>query len=846
MRRVSLFQTLCLVMVAIFGLVLAAPNIFPRSVLQTLPQWIPKNKMVLGLDLQGGSHLLIQIQQEGVLKERIEDISTAVRSKLFNQNQLFVSINAQDRGIIVQLSDPTQSDRARAALDEIDFSVPSGPLNAPIDEVSLTDLGNGRFDISFTQDGLDARLSSIVAQSIEVVRNRIDELGTTEPTIQRQGNDRILVQVPGFEDSERLKEILRRTARMTFHLVHPTISVFEARANGVPAGYTIAPDSEGGEELIAIASDLGGERLANADSGFDQQQSQWIVSFRFDTQGGQIFSDITTRNVGNRFAIVLDDTVISAPVIQDAITGGSGQISGNFDAQSASDLAVLLRAGALPAEITFIEERSVGPTLGADNIQSGQLAGIIGAVLVVAFMLMVYNFFGIVANLALLVNVGLIIGTLSLLGATLTLPGIAGIVLTMGMAVDANVLIFERIKEEKRNGRSLMQSVQAGFERALVTILDANITTMIAAAILFFLGSGPIKGFSVTLAIGILTTVFAAYYFTRMCVYKWVEARRPKKLPITTLKFLPENNDIKFMSVRKIAFVFSTVVVLGSVAVFGLSGLNTGIDFKGGSALELRATDGVAEIGTLRSELGQLGLGDVQIQAFGSPSDVLVRIETQPGGDEAQQETISKVIGFAQELGYEIRRAEVVGPTVSGELTITGIIAVLAAVGAVLVYIWFRFEWQYALGAVAALVHDVILTLGMFSLTGFEFNLASIAAILTIVGYSLNDTVVVYDRVRENLRKFRKLPLIDLLNNSINQMLSRTILTSITTLLALGSLFIFGGEALSGFIFAMIWGVLVGTYSSIFIAAPILNLFKLRAPKEEENKPEVKTDGAVV
>ncbi|MEM9574679.1 MAG: protein translocase subunit SecF, partial [Pseudomonadota bacterium] len=376
-------------------------------------------------------------------------------------------------------------------------------------------------------------------------------------------------------------------------------------------------------------------------------------------------------------------------------------------------------------------------------------------------------------------------------------------------------------------GRSLVQAIDAGFQKALTTIIDANVTTLIAACILFYLGSGPIRGFAVTLAIGIVTTVFTAFVLTRWMVAWWLRTQKPKELPKAILTLVPAGTHIKFMWLRRFTFTGSAIAVLASMALFATVNMNLGIDFKGGSLIEVQSKAEVADPGAIRNTLSDLNLGDVQVQGFGTERDVLIRIESQGGGDNAEQSALTLVRGELA-ADYEIRRVEVVGPTVSGELARAGTIAVLAALAAILIYIWLRFEWQFALGAILATSHDVLLTIGMYVITGLEFNLSSIAAILTIVGYSLNDTVVVYDRVRENLRRYKKMTLPELLDQSMNETLPRTVLTSITTLLALFALYFFGGEVLQSFVAAMIFGVLVGTYSSIFVAAPLLILFKLR------------------
>jgi SecD/SecF fusion protein len=846
--RFSRFQTIFVSLVALFGILLALPNLLPDSVKQNWPSWLPGQEMVLGLDLQGGSHLLLQVNRESIIEERIRELRRDARSVLANQNGIGNIITTRADGISVELTDPTQSAVARTALETLQSNVSSGLMTAGVPELAFELAGDGTIRVTLTEDGIAQRMSAIVAQSIEVIRNRVDEVGTTEPNIQRQGDDRVLVQVPGFEDSTRLKDLISRTARLTFHLVHPTISAQQAEAQGVPSGYFIAPSTDGIPELLNENVELGGEALTNAQPAFDQQTGQSVVSFQFDSRGAIIFGQITAANVGKRFAIVLDDQVITAPVIQQAIPGGSGQISGNFTPETSNDLAVLLRAGALPATLDVVEERTVTASLGEDSVRGGFLAGIIAAISTVAFMLIAYGLFGVFANIALILNILMIVGLLSVLGATLTLPGIAGIVLTMGMAVDANVLIYERIREERAAGRSVIASIDAGFSRAMTAILDSNVTTLIAAVVLFFLGSGPVQGFAVTLGLGVMTTLFTAYFITKGIVAAWYYFRRPREVRVQLVKFIPDNTRIPFMSWRKYAITFSIITSLLSIGWFGINGMNLGIDFKGGSAIEVQSLQGPADPGVVRERLGALNLGDIQVQGFGEPTDLLIRVELQDGGDAAQDAAVNQVQLALGEEDYQVRRVESVGPTVSNELAIGGIIGLSVALVGILAYLWFRFEWQFAVGAVISTFHDVILTIGLFALTGIEFNQSSIAAILTIVGYSLNDTVVVYDRIREYMLKYKKLSLTELLDLAVNSTLSRTVLTGPTSFMALAALAIFGGEVIRSFTVSMLFGVLVGTYSSVFIAAPLLIYLKLktRGDQPEVKAAEKRADGAAV
>ncbi len=840
----SRWKTILIWLAVLTGVVFALPNLFSKSTLDALPDWLPKQQLTLGLDLQGGSHILLQLDRDEIINDRKKTLRDDIRTTLRQERIVYTGLSETTDGVQVRIRDSEDLDKARTALASLSEPVAAGLFSGgSVTEVELAEPEPGLLKFSLTEQGITYRQSSALSQSIEVVSRRVNELGTTEPIIQRQGDDRILVQVPGLDDPQRLKSILGQTAKLTFQFVDRSMPVQEAVEGRPPPGTQIlyTNDDPPVPYIIEDRIIVSGENLVDAQATFDQRTSEPVVSFRFDNKGAQRFGQATQQNVGREFAIVLDKTVISAPVIREPILGGTGQISGSFTAQTANDLAVLLRAGALPATLTIIEERTVGPGLGADSIAAGEIAGLIGAVLVLVFMVLAYGTLGVIANVALVANISMMIAILSVLGATLTLPGIAGIVLTVGMAVDSNVLIYERIREERRAGRSLIQAIDAGFARALATIIDANVTTLIAAVILFYLGTGPIRGFAVTLAIGILTTVFTAFVFTRWMVAEWLRRRKPKQLPDGIVRLVPDETRIGFMWLRRVTFGASAIAAIASLTLFATVNMNYGIDFKGGSLIEIRAKSGPADVGAIRTSLSGLNLGDVQVQEFGAPEDVLIRVETQDQGENAEQSVVAKVRG---EIGndYDFRRVEVVGPTVSGELARAGTIGVLASLFAVLVYIWLRFEWQFALGAIMATAHDVIMTIGFFVITGLEFNLSSIAAILTIVGYSLNDTVVVYDRVRENLRRYKKMSMGELLDLSMNQTLSRTTLTSLTTLLALLALFIFGGEVIRSFVAAMIFGVVIGTYSSIFVAAPLLMLFRMRPgglPERGERQDEV-------
>jgi preprotein translocase subunit SecD len=508
----------------------AVPNFFPESTVKRWPAWAQRH-VVLGLDLQGGSHLLLQVDASAVRKERLLSLNDEVLRVLRQARIQFTGRAIVGNGVQVHITRDTDVDNALAKLREL--STPLAGILGASGQRSVDVTANaGVITLTPTDAALTERIRQAVDQSIQIIERRVNELGLVEPTIQREGIDRILVQVPGLQDPSRLKEIIGKTAKLDFRMVDQSMPAEQAAQSRPPADSEVL-DGEGGTKyLIEKRVLVSGADLTDAQPGFDQRTSEPIVSFRFNSSGARKFAEATQANVGKPFAIVLDTKVISAPVIREPILGGSGQISGNFTVQSANDLSILLRAGALPAPLTIIEERTVGPGLGQDSITAGEHAAYAGAALVIVFMFATYGLFGLFANIAVAVNIAMIFGLLSLLSATLTLPGIAGIVLTVGIAVDSNVLIYERIREEVRGGRSAINAIDAGFSRALATILDSNITTFIAAAVLFYIGTGPVRGFAVTLGIGILTSLFTAFTLTRLIVAYWVRMWRPRTVPI--------------------------------------------------------------------------------------------------------------------------------------------------------------------------------------------------------------------------------------------------------------------------------------------------------------------------
>jgi len=524
----------------LFGILFALPNFLSEQTRASLPAWLPKTPMALGLDLQGGSYLLLEVDIPGVRTERLSAIEGDIRLR-FNQMQPrigYTNLGINNETVTVTVTDPARIEEARAIINQL--VNPGGTMSGallglgPVSEYEMSE-ANGTFSVRIAP-AFERQLSNqTIAQSIEVVRRRIDELGTREPSIQQQGADRILVQVPGLGDPQQLINVISQTARMNFRLVDETGNVQAALQGRVPPEsellYETGPLGEQVPLLVQRRVMVAGDRLAQASQGFDQQGLP-VVNFRFDGAGAQAFGEVTRTNVGRRFAIVLDNKVVSAPVIRQPILGGNGQISGNFTVQSANELAVVLNAGALPANLVVIEQRTVGAELGADSVAAGTESALIGLALVIVFILVSYGLFGAFASIGVMVNLMLLVAVMSFLGATMTLPGIAGVVLTLGMSVDANVLIYERIREEMRLGKTAIAAIDTGFRRAMSAIVDSNITTILAALILFQLGSGPVRGFAVTLALGIIISFFSAVMVTRALIVLWIRRAKPKALTL--------------------------------------------------------------------------------------------------------------------------------------------------------------------------------------------------------------------------------------------------------------------------------------------------------------------------
>ena len=666
-------------------------------------------------------------------------------------------------------------------------------------------------------------------QAVEVIRKRVDYFGASEPIISPVGNDRILVQIPGLDTAkiQEARDQLSRVAKLEFRLVYPDngqrLKAIDEGKDVIPPDYRIETyklRKEGNEPareerlLVKKKADLGGDHVTQAAPRYGNEG--WEVQLKFDGEGTKKFGQITEANVNHRFAIVLDGVIQSAPVIKTAIYGGDAVISGGgMGEEEARGLASVLE-NPLQTPVSIEEERSVSPTLGMDSIRSSILAGLLGLAITLVCVAIYYKIPGLVANLALIINLILLIGALTMFRFVLTLPGIAGIILTIGLSVDANVLIYERLREEMALGKSLKVAVKAAYEKAFSSIFDANVTTLITAAILFWQASGPVKGFAISLTLGILASLFTALIVGRNFLGWFVDTERLKRI---SMLHLISSKHIDFLGKGFLACMCSLALLLAGATAFYIRGeRNFGVDFRGGDLITMSAPNKI-DVGQVRDALKPIGFADASIQesAQGGKSYITIRTPLNTS-DKAEKQIIQTM----PNVGFKVEGSERVGALVGGELAKNSLIALGLGILGILIFVTFRFELSFAVGAIVALLHDVLMTVGMFALLGRELTLTMVGAVLTIAGYSINDTIVVYDRIREGLASGRRGSIEQIMNESINQTLSRTILTSTVTLIPILCLFLFGGPVLRDFSLAIIIGVVVGTYSSIFIASPIV------------------------
>jgi len=689
--------------------------------------------------------------------------------------------------------------------------------------------GGTSFLIKLQQVDKDKPITpGLLDQAVEVIRKRVDYFGAGEPIISPVGQDRILVQIPGL-DTAKIQEArgqLSRVAKLEFRLVYPDngerLAAIDKGTEVVPPEYKIESYKHAAEEneqatterlLIKRKADLGGDRVSGSHAYYGNEG--WTVQLKFDGEGAKKFGQITEQYKGHRFAIVLDGIIQSAPVIRDAIYGGDAVITGHFSEKEARGLASVLE-NPLQTPVSIEEERSVSPTLGADSIRASILAGLVGLAITLVCVALYYRIPGLIACLALLVNIVLLMGALTMFHFVLTLPGIAGIILTIGLAVDASVLVYERLREELALGKSLKVAIEAAYEKAFSSIFDANVTTLITAVILFWRASGPVKGFAISLTLGILASLFTALIVGRNIFEALVDNTRLKK--VSMLHLISAQN-IDFLGKGFLACMCSLALIIAGATSFYVRGeKNFGVDFRGGDLITLSSPQTI-DVGQVRAALAPINLADASIQESNQAGKNYITVRTPLHTSDQVEKQIMTVMPQAQ---FKVEGAERVGALVGGELARSSLIALGLGILGILLFVTLRFELSFAVGAIVALLHDVLITVGMFSLLHRELTLTMVGAVLTIAGYSINDTIVVYDRIREGLASGRKGSIEQIMNESINQTLSRTILTSTVTLIPILCLFFFGGAVLRDFSLAIIIGVAVGTYSSIFIASPIV------------------------
>lgn len=841
----------------IFIIALSVVTIIP-SFYSSTPDWWKKymapEGLRLGLDLQGGMHLVLKVNLDKAEEDSLELAANELKDLLKEQGISAVRTKSDTGVVLFTLPNSSAVDTVNTVVKD---SFPEINIKVDAKEGSFP-----KITVTLKSSEIDFIRTHAVEQSLEIIRNRIDQFGVAEPVIIRQGEAEIVVQLPGVKDPKRALKLLGDTAQLEFKNVADSAGINigllaeesrtagqwngiwsnheelaklnRALQNRLPENTKIYiekdTDNKTGKEIIRpiLLNQqimMTGEMVKNAQVRISNQFNEPYVSIDFTPKGSRVFAKLTAENVGKRMAIVLDDVVRSAPVIREKILGGSAQISGSFTHEEAADLAIVLRVGALPAPVDIIQNMTVGASLGQDSINKGMTSGLFGALIVLVFMAIYYRLSGLIANAALILNILFLFTGLAILNATLTLPGIAGIILSIGMAVDANVLIFERMREEYSLGKSVKSSVDGGFGKAFWTIVDSQVTTLITAMALFMFGTGPIKGFAITLSLGIVFNLFTALFCSRLIFDTFFSFRTLKKLNF--MQFTKKPN-LDFMSIRNITFGVSGVLVAIGLFAFiqiAMGNANMGVDFSGGSLLQYKATSDFT-MDEVRTVFGANDLKNANLQEVEGEHRLIVKIKKSEEvvGDLSEQ--ITKVLDTnLAEKGFVLESQSEIGSSVSAVLRNKAIQAIFISLFGVIIYLAMRFDIRFGLAAAVATFHDVIVVLGICWLLDVEITLLIVTALLTLAGYSLNDSVVIFDRIRENMQKSDEHSLLQQINKSINEVMGRTIVTSLTTAMVLVALFFFGGSVIHGFSLALLLGVIVGTYSSIFIASPVLSLW---------------------
>jgi SecD/SecF fusion protein len=827
---------------------------FIKDLPSGLQRVLSSDGMRLGLDLQGGMNLILKVNLAQAVQSQLDQSVTDLRAALNEKNISAGPVETVGSNHMrLQLTNPQDMAAFRKIVAE---QFPNLTLLS-----ASASAGRADADLALTLKEVNYIEDNSVAQSLEIIRNRIDQFGVSEPMLVKRGKDEIVVQLPGIKDPERALELVGRTAQLQFKLVDSQadvdlpVRIDQALASGrLKKNFTHRELNEALMGMIPPGDEIYFERKVERDSGqvtmapvllkkqtlmtgsmlktavveIAGPYNEPAVGLTLNSRGTRVFDEITRQNVGKQLAIILDDIVQSAPVIRERISGGQAQISGSFTTEAAHDLAIILRAGALPAPVDIVQNLTVGPSLGRDSIRAGIASAILGTLLVVMFMMFYYRLSGLIADLALLLNLILMLAALSLFRATLTLPGIAGIVLSIGMAVDSNVLIFERMREEFALKKPIRSAVAGGYDKAFWTIVDSHITTLITAFALFLFGTGPIKGFAVTLSLGVIFNLFTALYGTR-AVYDYLNFN----LRIKALHFLQiiKNPRIDFMGLRNVAFLLSgLLVILGLFAFVQIQRgkANLGVEFAGGTMAQFKAQRPF-DLAEIRDVLSRHNLKDYELQDVPGKNILIVRFkQSQQSVGAAADQVKAALVQDLPDKGFVMEGKAEIGASVSNELKQAALIAIAISLAGIIIYLGWRFDLRFGIAATVATFHDVLTVLGIFYLLNKEITLLVVTALLTLAGYSLTDTVVVFDRIRENLRKKGNPEFGQVINRSINEVLSRTLITSGTVLMALMALLAMGGVLLRDFALALTIGVVVGTYSSVFVASPLVYIWRAR------------------
>ncbi|MBU3984592.1 MAG: protein translocase subunit SecD [Proteobacteria bacterium] len=840
-------------------IVLSIVTIVP-SFYSATPDWWKKymapEGLRLGLDLQGGMHLVLKVDLKKAEADSLELAATDLKDSLKEKSITAVRSDSKPGTIIFTLPNT-------GAVETVNNLIKDDFPNIVV-QVEAKEGSFPRITLNLKDSEITFIRTHAVDQSLEIIRNRIDQFGVAEPVIIRQGTDEIVVQLPGVKDPKRAMKLLGETAQLEFKLVADTAGINlqemieQAKSNGqwaegqdrkklnralqnrLPADTEIYfekdKDKQTGKEvirplLVENQTLMTGDMVKNAQVRIGGQFNEPYVSIDLTGRGGKIFAHVTENNVNRRLAIVLDEVIRSAPSIREKIMGGSAQISGSFSHEEAADLAIVLRVGALPAPVDIIQNLTVGASLGADSINKGLTAGVFGSLLVITFMVIFYRISGVIANAALALNILFLFAGLAILNATLTLPGIAGIVLSIGMAVDSNILIFERMRESYDLGKSVRSGVDSGFSQALSTVVDSQVTTLITSMALFLFGTGPIKGFAITLSLGIIFNLFTALYCSRFMFDALHSFNLLKKLSF--LRFTRKPN-LDYMKLRHITYAISAVLVgIGLIASIQIARgkANMGVDFSGGTLLQYKATQAFT-MSEVRQAFNKHKMEGLDLQEVENEHSLIVKIKKSEEVIGTLSEQISSILSTEfSDKHFTLESQSEIGSSVSSVLRDKAGMAILISLIGVIIYLALRFDIRFGVAAAIATLHDVFIIIGLCWVMDIEITLLIVTALLTLGGYSLNDSVVVFDRIRENMAKDRSHRLISQINDSVNQVVGRTIVTGLTTCMTLSALLFLGGSVIHDFAFVLLAGIIVGTFSSVFVASPVLLLW----PEKQEH-----------